>query len=266
MIMNYIVITIDVEEDAPITGRPGYKGVVEGLPVILSLLREHGYPCTMFVSCGVLNMIHRESLNDRSIEIASHGLYHTGPPHYLMGLSNERLFEQITLSKRILEHKFKTQVLGFRAHGSLVDKRVISFICRCYKYDSSIVLFRKYEFGVRKNPEPYNIAKELNLKGELMEIPRTALKIGIKHMPFVDGHMRRLPKILFFRPNFPLIVIDIHCQTLVKTSRSAISKITSILTGDFTKKLMDLLELYERAGFKFCLMRDIFYFFKNKIS
>jgi len=54
-----------------------------------------------------------------------------------------------------------------------------------------------------KTLKPYDMASELGMDEELVKIPHMATRIGIKHIPFVDGYIRFLLKFIILLYRMP---------------------------------------------------------------
>lgn len=133
--MNYIAITVDVESDSAAFADPErntFQGVIDGLPRLTNFFLDQGYPVTLFVSCDVLHELDVEFIVRPDIEIASHGYKHTYPPYYLKTLPLQELRRNLEESKFTLSKTFKTNVVGFRAHGLMVTSSIINEISEYY--------------------------------------------------------------------------------------------------------------------------------------
>lgn len=255
--MSYFAITIDVESDSAAFNRKihGTRGVTEGMRIYLDFLRECGYPVTLFIACDVLHKLDATLLLKKDVEIASHGYIHTYPPYFLTKLPNERLLVEIRISKKTLENFFNRDVFGFRTHGLRLTQTILEMLSKHYKYDSSILLHRRYAGKMLHCGNPYHPSKHCVVeRGNLpiVELPVSSKRVAFFTLPFNGSYIRLFPGHFFYNLNHSLIVLDLHCQDVVE-----FRSWKSLFLKKYLKKVKEIISHYEELGYNFSLMTEI---------
>jgi len=264
--MNYIAITVDVESDSAAFADPErntFQGVIDGLPRLTNFFLDQGYPVTLFVSCDVLHELDVEFIVRPDIEIASHGYKHTYPPYYLKTLPLQELRRNLEESKFTLSKTFKTNVVGFRAHGLMVTSSIINEISEYYLYDSSVIMHRKYDGNTLKSSRSYHPARNCVVKnGDLpiVEIPVSCIDLRLLKLPFIGSWIAWFPTAFFRNLGESLIVMNLHCQDPVRFGHWK-----SLFSGKYLAKLKGIIDYYEMRGYEILLMREIAERFKKAL-
>lgn len=128
----------------------------------------------------------------RGHEVASHGYQHK----LVYEMSPDRLLEDITRAKNVLEDLIGVQVDGFRAPGFSVTMETPWFFeiihQAGYKYDSSVFPARRGHGGQPGyNPKPHLIKAT---RDDLIELPVTVMTwLGCRVSFFGGGYLRFFP-------------------------------------------------------------------------
>lgn len=167
-----VAITIDVESDWG--GRVNdCNGIVYALPYILELLESLKIKATFFIS-GVVVRKHKDiiySISESGHEIASHSFTHEN--HSI--LTKEKLFENISKSKQLIEDEIGVKPLGFRIPQARPNKDLFDVLSNLdFKYDSSMI---KSIFPTRYS--------NLSIPNEPFLLKNGLLEIPISVMPYV---------------------------------------------------------------------------------
>lgn len=138
------LFTVDVERDPFLRGGPRFKGVDEGLPRLLDLLRKFRIPATMFVSGEVLhersNLAH--DLVAEGHELGSHGFDHS--LGYLNRCPPKVSYSDILASREILASALGEPPVAFRAPNFGVDAAILRTVEDLgFRIDSSILPGRR---------------------------------------------------------------------------------------------------------------------------
>lgn len=157
--MKDLVFTVDVEEwihaenVRPYVGKEAKKHeftTIEGLEIILQFLEENNYRGTFFI-LGEIAAKHKDlvkKIAKSDHEICSHGMDHT----LLTKLNEKETFDDLALSKRILEDISGTEVIGYRSPCfSQNDFLSDALIAAGYKYTSMSIkstLHDRYEKNI----------------------------------------------------------------------------------------------------------------------
>lgn len=259
--MRYFAITIDIETDTAAFGgktpddTQGLRGITEGLRKYVNFMRTYDYPFTVFVTCDVLQGLDVNLFSNLNVEIASHGYVHTYAPGYLTTLSTEELLVQARTSRQILQSFFDREVIGFRAHNLMLTPTLIDILSKHYKYDSSILLHRKYGRKAVQHAYPYHPSSRCVVEtGELpiIELPVSSKDLVLFKLPFVGSYIRMLPQHFFYNLHQPLIVLDLHSQDVVKFKHWKY-----LYADEHLSKLRKLITHYEDRDYRISLMKDI---------
>src|SRR3990167_5862621 len=133
-----VYLTIDVEQDCP-PYLKGYRGIEEGLPRVLNLLKEEKTPATFFVTGEIAKHFpaQMENILRESHELGCHGLTH------------ER-FDRMSYEEANYEIKEATQILrkyylvtSFRAPNLQFPEKYLPLLEReGYRLDSSLAKYK----------------------------------------------------------------------------------------------------------------------------
>jgi len=173
-----IAITIDVESDWGGRSRT-YKGVENCVPIILDLLDELEIKATFFTSGDVVrdNKDIICEVSGLGHEIASHGFKHDVD---YSRLSKEELFNQIDISKELIESEVGIKPLGFRTPQFRINAHLFEVLSDLgFKYDSSMatgILPSRYS-GLSIPSEPFS--KKCILEIPVSTMPYTRLPLGL---------------------------------------------------------------------------------------
>ena len=121
----YIVITIDVEPDLPPVLN-SYKGMEEGLPLLVHLLNVYDIPATFFV-LGETAEVYPAEIEElsKNHEIGCHGLHHED----LRALSYEEKIESVEKATKILE-ELSGDITSFRAPGHSCNSELLDVLIK----------------------------------------------------------------------------------------------------------------------------------------
>lgn len=164
-----VAITIDVETDwgGRLRGGPGNcLGIEEGIPYLLSLLAELNVKATFFISGEVVknNKDIICEISESWHEIASHSFKHNID---YGKLSKDELFNQINISKELIEDEIGIKPLGFRMPQFRINDHLFDVLSDLgFKYDSSMVrsIFPSRYSSLSIPSEPF-------FKNGILEIP-----------------------------------------------------------------------------------------------
>ncbi|MCK4351986.1 polysaccharide deacetylase family protein [candidate division WOR-3 bacterium] len=282
-----IAITVDVETDWGGRAETIY-GIDKELPIILNVLKTEDVPATFFIS-GQLLMQNKTvkkvilKIANDGHEIASHGMNHN--LNY-SGLSYNKLFKQISESKRLLENIFQEEVIGFRSPQCRVNKDLYKALSQAgYKYDSSVVskgIFPGRYSGVKTPIEPF-------VANGILEIPITTIPhlrmplgllwinaMGIETFKFISKVMNFTDiSVLYLHP-FDLLFKKIEGNSCpspsadgfgpLRWSFSEASKRVGVIvnkwynfkTANVVNTFTELIKYLKREGHRFLQLRDIY--------
>lgn len=199
------VFTIDTEDWFHANYEEGFvernrdvrSTVEENTETYLQILDRYKAKATFFV-VGQVAEKHPELIKKISAlghEIGSHSF-----AHRLVYQQTQKEFREDTYrSKCMLEDLTGKQVIGFRAPSwSITEKsfwalEILNDLG--FKYDSSIIPFKNFLYGVDGAPRyPYLANRYCQGAGELLEIPTATAKILKLTLPFAGGfYLRALP-------------------------------------------------------------------------
>ena len=180
-----ICISIDVERDYRLDGAFATRGIEEGLPPVVDLLRSRELPFDLFVSGEIADRL-PATLTDRRVAIGCHGLTHPrGHRSYLNQMTVVAQRRQISDATERVRTATGTTPIHFRAPNFSADARTISILEELgYRVDSS-VLPGRYVKRLRVLPlldhrgaprSPYHPDSErISREGEsrMLEVPVT---------------------------------------------------------------------------------------------
>jgi len=119
----YVLLTVDTEPDLPPV-LSSYKGMEEGLPIILNLLDQHNVCATFFV-LGETAEVYPDTIAELALnhEVGCHSLYHED----MRTLSYQEKTERVEKATAILR-KVTGDVTSFRAPGHSCDTELLSIL------------------------------------------------------------------------------------------------------------------------------------------
>jgi len=164
----YVVITIDTERDVPPLLN-SFKGMDEGMPLLLELLDKYGVAGTFFVT-GNVAVERPDAIKEiaENHEIGNHGMYHL---EALYTLSYEEKYKRVESSTILLEELIGRNISSFRAPGHSCDTELINILEGFgYTVESS---------AYKKDSYPYHPSRTDWTAAGTMEI----LRIPVSNMP-----------------------------------------------------------------------------------
>ncbi len=135
-----LCISIDVERDYRLDESFTTRGIEEGLPPIVDLLRSREVPFDLFVSGEIADRL-PTGLADRGVSIGCHGMRHPrGPRSYLNRMTQAGQRREISeATERVRTATGRTPV-HFRAPNFSADARTIAILEELgYRVDSSVL-------------------------------------------------------------------------------------------------------------------------------
>jgi len=122
---TYVIITVDTERDVPPLLNT-YRGIDEGVPILLDLFDQYDVNATFLVT-GNVALMRPETIKTISQhhEVGNHSLYHVQP---LYTLSFESKCLRIEESTRILEDLTGKEITSFRAPGHSCDTELLKVL------------------------------------------------------------------------------------------------------------------------------------------
>lgn len=185
-----ISISFDIEPDL-YTG--SYKGVIEGIAVILRLLNKYNIKATFFITCDCLEKYPEifKILKRNGHEVALHAYRHTRFDELSLKEKEKHLRKAITCFKKYLGFS----PLGFRAPQLSIDNETLDLLEKYgFKYDSSYAplnFMQLFFFPSKFNSwmrSFFSKADKYKIRKNLAEIPTTSLVL-----PFVSLIFRVFP-------------------------------------------------------------------------
>jgi peptidoglycan/xylan/chitin deacetylase (PgdA/CDA1 family) len=210
------VITIDVEPDHAGWLKYSFKGIEEGLPILLEFFEDIGLKATFFVTYDVAEKFPRliRKIWDFGNELAVHGIHRDlNVANSTSTLSDVRRDAQKT--RDMLSSISEEDVYGYRAAYSTMNPRYLLILEKLgFLYDSSIIpSFRPKRYYYISAPrEPYfpsqdDLCKRGNMK--ILEIPVSTISflrapMALSYMEFLGFPFFRFI-FSIFGTRFPLI-------------------------------------------------------------
>ena len=231
--MADIAFTVDVEHDVPST-LSTWRGLEEGLPLLLDLLSKYEIPATFFVTGQAAErfpeLIREISLNH---EVGCHGYEH----ERFDKISAKEQLRRIGLATKILTEVTGQRVLGFRAPNFRPGTHTLPALKRLgYLYDASNACYRI-------GPDPARFG--------LVEIRNTWPSSLLRLPPGISTRILRL-----CLAALPLTVLDYHPWEFVKVT--GVKFDCRFATGEAARRRLDrVFEYLISKGVKFRLMREI---------
>lgn len=141
--MQGFCFSIDVERDYRLDREFSTRGISEGLPGFLDLLRSHRIPFDLFFSGEIVPRVPRELVEGRAVEVSvgCHGLTH--PPGFRSYLNRRTATAQaqdISKASKLIERHFGRRPMHFRAPNFSADHRTLAILAQQqYRVDSSVL-------------------------------------------------------------------------------------------------------------------------------
>ncbi len=135
-----LCVSIDVERDYRLDGSISVRGVQEGLPPFVDLLRSRSVPFDLFISGEIAEYLPR-GLTDGGVAIGCHAMRHpAGPRSYLNRMTTDRQRREISEATARVQATVGRSPIHFRAPNFSVDGRTISILEDSgYRVDSSVL-------------------------------------------------------------------------------------------------------------------------------
>ncbi len=198
--------------------------------------------------------------SNRGHEIASHGYSH----RLVYEMTEQEFFQDILISKDIIENIIGHSVLGYRSAGFSVTEETPWFFDKLieagYRYDTSVFPASREHGGLKSNTyKPYAVGKKSK---EIIEFPITIAEILGKRLCFFGGgYLRFFPYFLIkkmtsnvLKENRPVIFyvhpreIDPDHPRLPMSMRRRFKSYVNIKTTE--QKIIKLLDEFEFATFE----------------
>jgi peptidoglycan/xylan/chitin deacetylase (PgdA/CDA1 family) len=231
--MRNIAFTVDVEQDAPHQLNT-WRGMQEGLPILLDLLSKHDIRATFFVTGEVakkfprlINKIAKEH------EVGCHGYKH----ERFDKLSAKEHLPRIETATKILTKITRRRILGFRAPNFRPSIHTFAALKQLgYVYDASNACYR-----IGPDPKRYGLVEIQNTwPSSLLRLP--------------PGFSTRVLRLCLAA--LPLTVLDYHPWELVKMENIRFD--CRFATGEVAlQRLDEVLRYLLEKKCKFVLMRDV---------
>lgn len=118
-------VSIDVERDYRLDNQLTVRGIVEGLPSFLELLKSHGVPFDLMISGEVIEWLPESVVANLDADtcIGCHGLHHA--PGYLNRLPTQALLDELRYATARIERVLGRRPRFFRAPNFSADGRTI---------------------------------------------------------------------------------------------------------------------------------------------
>ena len=228
-----MAVTIDVEHDCP-PFLNSYKGIEEGLPALISLLKSKKIPSTFFVTGDVARKYPEtvKRLVEDGHEIGCHGDFH----HRLDQLHTSEAAEEIRRATETLRKFYP--VKSFRAPCLQFPDDYLNHLAdEGYEIDSSLA----------KHKNPF---LKIEVKHGIRRIPVTTTSILLRTPPFFRNFFLSMfsdPVVFFFHP---WEFIDMTGSNLRFDCRYN--------TGEKTlRALAEIIDFYRQRGATFKKMIDL---------
>jgi len=254
-----VAVSVDVESDWG--GRTdSCYGIQEGLTFILTTLNEFDVKATFFISgeivrnnkdiiCEILKSGH---------EIASHGFKHNID---YSKLSREELFNEISLSKELIEGEIGVKPLGFRTPQFRVNGYLFDVLSDLhFKYDSSMVrsIFPSRYSSLSIPSEPF-------FRNSILEIPISTmphLKVPMGLL-WINAMGFNVFRFLIERLKLPdTIVLYVHPFDLIVDKPKndfgfLLNRWYNYKTGSTKDTLISILDYLKNKNREFICLKDI---------
>lgn len=133
-------VSIDVERDYRKDGGLSTRGIEEGLPIFVDMLRSHGIPYDLMVSGEIAERVPREMAGSRPDECALGCHSQTHSPGYLNAWGSDRQEEELRRATTLITSRFGRSPRFFRAPNFSANGDTIRILANLgYEADSSIL-------------------------------------------------------------------------------------------------------------------------------
>lgn len=243
--MTIVAFTIDVESDCP-PFLTGYRGIEEGMPRLLALLRSRGVPATFFTTGDVAERYPRivERVVDDGHELGSHGMTHRRFPP----LPRDAARDEIERSAAVLR-RF-APVTSFRApHLEFPHEFVDLLETAGFTLDSSQARYKRAYYRDRRHARRSSVTR----------IPAS-----------VTSSALRLPSTLrsmYLAAQSDPVVLFVHPWEFVDLRRERLRIDCRFKTGEVALGCIDaVLRRYASRGARFVRMRELAHATKPRSS
>lgn len=167
---------------------------LDGIERYCDILIKHKVTSSFFVLAEIANSI-RSTLKDiiaNNYEIGSHGYSHIRP----INLNEEKFYEEIIKSKKIIENIITQPVEGYRASCFSIDRSRLNKVEQAgFTYDSSLIDFSSHPLYETINMDGFKMLKNnIYRKNDFFEFQVNTLPILNKNIPISGGgYIRILP-------------------------------------------------------------------------
>ena len=228
-----VAFTIDLEPDCP-PFLSGYRGIEQGLPALLGLLRELDVPATFFTTGDVATRFPNavQQVVDDGHELACHGMTHAA----FTSLDRAAASDEITQSAKILREF--SSVTSFRApYLRFPDEYLDLLEVAGFELDSSQALYKAAYY-------------------------RSPARAGIRRVPAsATSSVLRLPSAVrrtYLAALSSPVVLFVHPWEFVDLRREKLRLDCRFKTGEIALECVrDVLESYAARGARFARMREL---------
>jgi len=234
-----VAFTIDLEPDCP-PFLQGYRGVEQGLPALLDLLRDVGVPATFFTTGDVARRYPAsiERVVADGHELACHGMTHTAFNTLERGAAREEIEQSTQILRRF------AMVTSFRAP-------YLQFP------DAYLDLLESSEFALDSSQAKYKFAYYRSRRNRRLGAPTRIRRIPAS----VTSSVLRLPppvRNAYLGALSSPVVLFVHPWEFVDLRRERLRLDCRFNTGDVALAcIRDVLQSYARSGAEFRRMRDL---------
>lgn len=228
-----VAFTIDLEPDCPPFLR-GYRGIEQGLPALLDLLRQFDVPGTFFTTGEVAERFPRavERVVEQGHELACHGMSHTA----FTSLDRDAARDEITRSTAILREF--ASVTSFRApYLQFPDAYLDLLEASGFELDSSQAVYKAAYYRPRA-------------RTRIRRVPASVTSSVLR----LPSAVRRAYLAALSSP----VVLFVHPWEFVDLRREKLRLDCRFKTGDIALGcIRDVLESYANRGARFVRMREL---------
>ncbi len=196
MRMRRAVFGVDVEQDAP-PYFSTWRGIEEGMPLLMSLLEAHAIRATMFVTGQTASRFPEViAAASRQHEIGCHGFDH----QRFDRLNVEEQRRQVAEATEVLRRVTGIQPVGFRAPNFRYTIDTLQIVRAAgYRYDASCALYHRSPPGA-----PTELRRVANtFPSSVLRLPEKLSRLALHSAVAL----------------LPLVVLDFHPWELVKMSQ-----------------------------------------------
>ena len=228
-----VAFTIDLEPDCPPFLR-GYRGIEQGLPALLDLLRQFDVPGTFFTTGEVAERFPRavEQVVEQGHELACHGMSHTA----FTSLDRDAARDEIMRSTAILREF--ASVTSFRApYLQFPDAYLDLLEASGFELDSSQAVYKAAYYRPRA-------------RTRIRRVPASVTSSVLR----LPSAVRRAYLAALSSP----VVLFVHPWEFVDLRREKLRLDCRFKTGDIALGcIRDVLESYANRGARFVRMREL---------